>query len=463
MTLNLSPFDIIIVAGALLSTMYLGLKGASGASRHYGSSTQYVLAGRALTLPLFVVSLVATWYGAVLGSGEFVLRHGIVMLVCFGLPYYIAALLYAWWFVPRYRRSRAISIPDILGEMYGPSARRSASVVMLVMTIPAAYVLMVGTFIDSMTGWGRFPSMLLGAVISASVVVRGGLRSHALANVIQFLLMFAGFAVLLAWNWMHLGSPYTLYMQSDPLAFDIPGTLGWPMVGAWWVIALQTFIDPNIHQRVAAISTTSQARRGIALSVGFWFVFDVLQVLTGLYARAHLTIQNPIETYIVAADTLLPVVWKGIFVAGLLSAIISTLDGYALVAGATLTHDLLPSTLSGRWRYPIGLVIVFAMAIAIATMVPSVVELLFYAASVGVPAFLPSILLGFVNQRDRETIPGVALILLPGATAASVIAWQHAFGAPFSTGAEGMIAGLIVSAVILIVVVIRRHYQGGAR
>lgn len=455
MILTLSPYDFVTVVVILTVTIVLGLKGASHATSRLSSAREYILAGRALTLPLFVVSLVATWYGAVLGSGEFIVRHGIAMIFCFGLPYYLAAIVYAIWFIPRYHRLRAVSIPDMLGSMYGPIARRAASIVMLAMTIPAAYVLMLGTFVDGMTGWGTVPSMVIGTVVAGSIVIRGGLRSHAVSNGVQFLSMFVGFGVLLAACWFTLGGPRILIDELAPSAFDVPGTLGWPMIIAWWFIALQTFVDPNVHQRISAVGSPRTAQRGVIISVAFWILFDILQLSTGLYAMAFLSIDRPIDTYLVLAQAVLPPIYKGLFVAGVVSAIVSTLDGYALAAGATLSHDLLPSWFGGRWRYALGLILVFMAAIALASAVPSVVDLLFYAASVGVPAFLPTTLIGFSRWRNRVRRLGGWLIIAPAAMSILAIVAQRIADAPYLAGAEGMVAGLLTSCSMIGVIAIR--------
>lgn len=227
------------------------------------------------------------------------------------------------------------------------------------------------------------------------------------------------------------------------------------MIIAWWFIALQTFVDPNVHQRISAVGSPRTAQRGVIISVGFWILFDILQLSTGLYAMAFLSIDRPIDTYLVLAQAVLPPIYKGLFVAGVVSAIVSTLDGYALAAGATLSHDLLPAWFGGRWRYALGLCIVFIAAIALASVVPSVVDLLFYAASVGVPAFLPATLIGFSRLRDTVRQLGWWLIVAPATTSILAIFAQRYSGAPFLAGAEGMVAGLLTSCCMIGVIAIR--------
>ncbi len=65
---------------------------------------EYLVMGRTLALPSFVASLVSTWYGGVLGVGEYSFRYGISNWIVFGVPYYIGAALFAIFFARRARR-----------------------------------------------------------------------------------------------------------------------------------------------------------------------------------------------------------------------------------------------------------------------------------------------------------------------------------------------------------------------
>ena len=58
---------------------------------------EFLLAGRKLSLPGFVVTLVATWYGGILGIGENTYSYGIQTWFIFAFPYYIFATVYAIW------------------------------------------------------------------------------------------------------------------------------------------------------------------------------------------------------------------------------------------------------------------------------------------------------------------------------------------------------------------------------
>jgi hypothetical protein len=87
------------------------------------------------------------------------------------------------------------------------------------------------------------------------------------------------------------------------------------------VIALQTFIDPNFHVRTAAAADADTARRGVYLSVAAWIVFDILQLVVGLYALAALGSSHGAQSAIHVALQVLPDIWRGIYVAGIVAAV----------------------------------------------------------------------------------------------------------------------------------------------
>ena len=87
---------ILLYSGGLLA---LGLFN----TKRKQDQTDYLLAGRRLTLVPFTASLVATWYGGILGVGEFTYLYGISNWVVLGLPYYIFALLFTLFIAGRIR------------------------------------------------------------------------------------------------------------------------------------------------------------------------------------------------------------------------------------------------------------------------------------------------------------------------------------------------------------------------
>ena len=133
------------------------------ARRKGASEEEYLLSNRSLTVPAFVATLVTTWYGGILGVGEFVHSYGISAWIVFGLPYYIFALLFALILAPKIRAANNFSIPDMLYNSYNKPVGLLGSLFLLIMTSPAPYILMLAVLIQQVFQIGFVYSVLLGA------------------------------------------------------------------------------------------------------------------------------------------------------------------------------------------------------------------------------------------------------------------------------------------------------------
>ena len=134
-----SPLDwaLVLAYFGFLATVWLRLLGRRLAA------VDYLVAGRRVTLPAFVATLVATWYGGILGVGEYSYRYGFSNWLVFGVPYYIGALLFAWIFARRAREAALYTLPDLLERHYGRGPALMGALAVFVTSAPAAYVLML--------------------------------------------------------------------------------------------------------------------------------------------------------------------------------------------------------------------------------------------------------------------------------------------------------------------------------
>src|SRR5437867_6078417 len=126
----------------------------------------YLVAGRRVTLPAFVATLVATWYGGILGVGEYSYRYGLSNWLVFGVPYYIGALVFAWVFSRRARKAALYTIPDLLELHYGRAPALFGALAVFITSAPAAYVLMLGTLFAAMFHLPLAPCVIGAALFS---------------------------------------------------------------------------------------------------------------------------------------------------------------------------------------------------------------------------------------------------------------------------------------------------------
>ena len=82
---NLSSADVFILLLFFATIVVIGAKFV----RTQGKVLDFILGGRTLTLPIFVLTLFSTWYGGILGVGEFGFTYGVSSWILQGVPYYI--------------------------------------------------------------------------------------------------------------------------------------------------------------------------------------------------------------------------------------------------------------------------------------------------------------------------------------------------------------------------------------
>jgi SSS family solute:Na+ symporter len=437
------------------------------------SQEDYFLASRALTLPAFVATLVATWYGGILGVGEFAYNSGLSVWMVFGVPYYVFAIVFALFLAPRIRKATLYTIPDKIAEAYGKPASVVAAVFTYCLTTPAPYVLMLGTLLQLIFGWPLIPAMLVGVVLSTVYVYTGGFRSDVRVNIVQFVLMFACFALILPYCYHSLGG-------LDFIRTHVPGQhLTWhggnkpQYIAAWFFLAMLTLVDPSFHQRCYAARSPQVASRGVLVSVLFWVVFDFMTCTAGLYARAALPDIEPVMAYPLLAEKLLPAGIKGLFFIGMLATVMSTLVSNTFLCGVTFSRDFVwrleggdPEARVGV-RTALGLTLTTLIALALAIALPSVVKLWYVVGTVFVPGLLLPLLSAYWPRWKVRGWAAPVVMLAASLTSLAWVIWGQTHQvdgwAAYPLGLEPMYPGLVVSVAGFVLLQARSGYASERR
>ncbi len=449
--------------------------------RKAGSTDDYLIAGRSLSLPVFVATLVATFYGGILGVGEFVYTSGVVTWTTNGLPYYVFALLFAVFLARRVRGGAAhvYTIPDKLAEAYDTKTALVGAVFAFVYTAPSTYVLMAGTLLHILFGWPLVPAMLVGVVFSVAYVFRGGFLADVRVNTLQFLLMFAGFGTVVALCLTKFGGLAFLTAPGHlpPPHLKPLGSYDLAYVAVWFFIALNTLADPGFHQRCYAAKTPRVAAVGIGLAVGCWMVFDALSTTTGLFSRALLPhLADPKMAFPALAERVLPPGLKGLFYVGMLAPIMASLVSYTFIAAVTVGRDFVWRLRGDRDNSRVphytrwGLVVTSGLALLVAVLIPSVVKQWYAFGSVFVPGVLIPLLGAYAAPRWRAPATFAFFSMLLGAGLALfwlLWGWGHGgFDDPhFPRNWQPLYPGLLVAALVYgagVVVARRRGNSAGS-
>ena len=427
------------------------------------SQEDFILSGRQLSLGGFVATLVTTWYGAILGVGENTFLYGIQTWFIFALPYYGFALGYAFWIAPKIREKNFLSIPDHFRFHYGERAGIISALLITFLASPAPYILSMGVILQFLFGINFGVSLFISTIFSVVYVWNGGFSAVIKTDILQFILMFLGFFLLIGFSWIEFGSPLELVKSVPETHLDPLGGNTVQYVLVWFFIAAWTFIDPGFYQRCAAAKSPETAKKGLLISIGFWALFDCLTVLSGLYAVAMIQTDQPLLSFPLLGAHILPMGIFGLFITGLLATIMSTIDSLSLISAITFGRDIL-------WRIqrsqtdsnPIplvrkGLVIISFLSLFLAFAVPSVVGLFYAIGSV----LIPGLILPFVFTLWNEKISlserlANQWIITPVVVSLGWFGISHLSGESF-IGIEPFYPGMVISFLFLLFIMNRTN------
>lgn len=365
---HLNILDWFVFFAVLLATLASVLYGQGQKNKlvpsEKVSALELLLMGRRLTLPLFVATLVATWYGGIFGVTTLTFEIGIYNFVTQGLFWYISYLLFAFFLVKKIRKHEVMTIAELAGKLFGPQAEKVAAGLNFLNLLPVAYTISLGLFLQGLFGGTLFLNTVIGVALVTAWSLWGGFRAVVYSDVVQFFFMILGVFLIAAFAWIQYGGPWHLIDLLPKSHFDWTGGESISTLLVWGFIALATLVDPNFYQRCLAAENEKVAKRGILISTVIWFFFDCCTTLGALYARAYLPEANPQNAYLEFAMQLVPHGIRGLILAGILATILSTLDAYLFNAATSISYDLF--ALKERfkiWHHHLALIFVAIFSI----------------------------------------------------------------------------------------------------
>lgn len=354
----LAPTDYTIVVVYFIITIGVGLYFA----RRWQASEDFFLAGRSLTWPIIGLSLFATnistehFVGLAAGGN----REGLVQ----GGYEWIASyclLMLAAVFAPQYLKHKIFTIPEFFEKRFGLEVRLLLTfyfLAMIVLTKTSVALYSGSRVLSDLTGWDFATVMWVIGIATALYTVAGGLAAVVYTDALQAIILIGGSVVLSVlalneaggWNGMTerletLGKTDLLSMVRGPET-ELPFSgfiLGNFLIGGMFYWCM----DQVNVQRVLAAKNVREARLG-AVFAGFLKILPVfLLVLPGVAAAAlQLDIRdadgnpNYNRTYSVLVQSLLPTGLKGLVLAALLAALMSSISSMFNSASTLVGRDL---------------------------------------------------------------------------------------------------------------------------
>lgn len=363
----MSTIDWWIFWLILLITLLSVAWGHSRKNKNSSNIIDHLLMGRQLTLPLFVATLVATWYGGIFGVTRIAFEKGIYNFITQGVFWYITYLIFAIFLIDKIKKSDAVTLPDLIGKNFGPRSEKISAIFNFFNVVPVVYTISIGLLLQSFLGGSLILMSSLGVLLVVTYSMFGGFRAIVYSDLIQFIVMCVSVALVLLFSYSTFGGISFLQKSLPPTYFSLTGTESLFTTFVWGFIALSTLVDPNFYQRCFAAKDKKTAQRGIYISTIIWILFDICTTAGAMYAASTIPSANPETAYLVYAMQILPSGIRGVLLAGLFATILSTIDSYIFTAGTTLIYDLAPKKFKNSIRvHDVSLVFVGALSVVMA-------------------------------------------------------------------------------------------------
>jgi len=375
-------------------------------------NNDYLYVSRKLTLPSFIATIVTTWYGGILEIGRFSYLNGIVTWIIFGFFYYISAIIFALYIGPKLHKNNIHSIPEYFRLTYGKIPQKITSIILILVSSPAPYLMILSTILIHIFNIDFNIALISGIIFSISYIYLGGFRAIIKTDLIQFIFMYLGFSLMLFYLIYNFGGMEYLADNSPSKNLTFTGNLPIGYILSWSLIAMSTFIDPNIFQRTYSSKDIHIIKKGFVFSIFLWFIFDVLTISVGIYASAIIDskILGDMNPYLFLADTYLPSILKNIFYIGLLSIVMSTIDSFFFVSSITIGNDLISSKESSL-NTKIGLIITGIISYIIANKFTFAIDVWYIFGSIAASTLLIPFLLIVFNKKRVLRFPVASLIM----------------------------------------------------
>ncbi len=463
---SFETIDLIIFVAYAILIMSVGLWVSRGKKGESKSTEEYFLAGKSLPFWAIGASLIA----ANISAEQFIGMSGSGFAIGLAIASYewmgaLTLIIVAKFFMPIFIKNKLFTIPQFIEIRFNTQLKTILAIfwICLFIFVNLTSVLFLGAkALDAILGAGDGSTMMMWiiglALFAAAYSIWGGLSAVAWTDVIQVILLVIGglITTLIALHYVtpaggiieginHVysvaGEKFQMILSRDnPEYINLPG-IG-VLIGGLWVANLYYFgFNQYIIQRALAAKSLAEAQKGLVFAAFLKLLLPIIVVVPGIIAYVMYmqadgtavidgvtnTFQRPDGSinydisYPWLIGTFVPVGLRGLVVAALTAAIVSSLASMLNSTATIFTMDIYKPYFSGNGSEA-GLVrsgrIFLAIALVVAVLVapfletmPQMFQYIQEYTGIVSPGILAVFLMGLFWKRSnsRGAITGVIL------------------------------------------------------
>ena len=427
----------------------------------------FMVAGRRLTWPVLVGTLLATWIGSgsIFGGGNLGFRQGFAALWQPAGAW--LGILIIVFIAGRARRFGQFTVPDMMEARYNVVARVLATIATV-----ASYTIIVSY---QFRGGGRVlhlvapqisyeHGVLITAILATGFTVLAGLLSVAYTDIANGVVIVMGTALAVPSLVHSAGGWRTVRANLDASHFSLLGTMSLQEALGFFLPTLFLLLgNANMYQRFFAARDEREARRSV-----FGWIIGVILVETLVICLAVVGSSMPAFRDLPNPETIIPAVARHglptaigcLLLAAIAAIIVSTADSFLLVPATNLVRDIYQRFLnpgaSGRLIVLLSRCAVLVLGFVAYLMMShfqSILDAVVAAYTIYGAAITPALLAAFFWSRATPA-GGASSIMVGLLTGVGWEAWRAWYGAGehFPLGVETIYAALLASIAALLLV-----------
>ena len=396
--MNISNIDIIVFSGYCLLILFIGLYVSREKKGKVKSAEDYFLAGKSLPWWAIGASLIA----ANISAEQFIGMSGSGFALGLAIASYewmaaITLLIVGKYFLPIFIEKGLYTIPEFIEKRFSTELKTILAIfwIALFVFVNLTTVLYLGGLaLDTVMGTGD-GSILINSIIglalfAAAYSLWGGLAAVAWTDVVQVIVLIFGglmmtyFALVnladggsaidgLKYVYETVPERFSMILSKGEIItpngndawFDLPGLA--VLIGGMWVANLYYWgFNQYIIQRTLAAKSLEEGQKGIAFAAFLKLLIPVFVVLPGIIvyvmnldASGSLAVESLDQGFIGANGSIvndnaapwlikevIPVGLKGLILAALAAAIVSSLASMVNSTSTIFTMDIYKSIIN---------------------------------------------------------------------------------------------------------------------
>lgn len=317
-------------------------------TKYIKSKEDFLVAGRKLTAPVLVGTLLATWIGSgdIFSVADLSYHHGYSSLI--GSAGGWLGIIIAYFLAGRVRRFGQFTVPDILEARFNRWARLLATITTIIAYITiVSYQFRGGGWVINIITEGEIPvqsAMIIMAVFVILYTLTAGMLSVAYLDIINGIIIIGGILLTIPFLVKSGGGIANITANLPDRADPILGNMSLITAMGYFIPTLLLALgNANMYQRFFSAKNEKEAKKSV---IGWVIGVIILGVAIQSIAVIGSSIFKGLPTtesgkiILLVAHKGVPLVIGCILLASVIAIVVSTANSFLLVPATNVMRDI---------------------------------------------------------------------------------------------------------------------------